>query len=74
MTGAVRLDREQGDAVRAQLGFEVDPRRVGPFGRRVIAFVENLVEDLEALVGQADLVGVGVDEQPRDLVRPMFGG
>ena len=47
---------------------EVGPRAVGPLGHGVVALVEQLVEDLQALVGQADLVGVGVGEQPRHLV------
>ena len=63
----VVVDREQGDPVGAQLGLEVDPGRVGPLGHRIVALVEDLVEDLEALVGQADLVGVRVRQQPRDL-------
>jgi hypothetical protein len=43
-----------------QLGLEVGPGGVGALGDRVVALVEDLVEDLQALVGQADLVGVGV--------------
>ena len=70
--GAVGVDGEQRRPVRPQLGLEVDPRRVGALGRRVVAFVEDLVEDLEPLVGEADLVGVGVDEQPGDLVGPVL--
>ena len=62
--GAVRVDGEQREPLAAQLVLEVEPRRVGALGRRVVALVEDLVEDLEPLVGQADLVGVGVDEQP----------
>ena len=69
---AVGVDREQGQVVgpRAQR-LEVGPRRVGALGDGVGALVEDLVEDLEALVGQPDLVGVGVRQQPG---RPWPGG
>ena len=53
---------------------EVDPRRVGALGDGVVALVDDLVEDLETLVGQADLVGVGVDEQPGHLPGRVLGG
>ena len=62
--GAVGVDREERHARRPHLGLEVDPGRVGALGDGVVAFVEDLVEDLEPLVGQPDLVGVGIDEQP----------
>ena len=48
---------------------EVGPRRVRPLGHGVGALVEDLVEDLEALVGQAHLVGVRVHQEPPDPVR-----
>ena len=63
--GTVRVDREQRDALAPHDRLEVGPRVVGPLGGGVVALVEDLVEDLQALVGQADLVGVGVGEQPR---------
>jgi hypothetical protein len=66
--GTVGVDAEQRHPGRPQLGLEVHPRGVGPLGERVGALVEDLVEDLQALVGQADLVGVRVDEQPGDHV------
>ena len=71
--GAVRLEGEERQAPGSQHRLEVDPGGVGALGHRVGAFVEDLVEDLEALVRQADFVGVGVDEQPGDLTRPMVG-
>ena len=45
---------------------EVGPHRVGALGEDPVALVEHLVEDLHALVGQADLVGVGVHQRPAD--------
>ena len=41
--------------------------RVGPLGDGVGALVQQLVEDLQALVGQPDLVGVGIEQQPGHL-------
>jgi hypothetical protein len=66
---AVGLEREGRDAVLALQRLEVDPRGVGPLRERGRALVEHLVEDLDALVGLADLVGVGVAQQP-----PAVGG
>ncbi len=63
---AVRVDGELGDAVLAHQRLEVGPHRVGALGQRVGALVEHLVEDLHALVGQPDLVGVGVHQRPAD--------
>ena len=71
---AVRVHREQGDAVSAHELLEVDPRGVRPLGDAVVALVEDLVEDLEALVGQAHLVGVGVDQQPGHPTAPVDRG
>ncbi len=62
--GQVVLDREERDPGRAHGRLHVHPRGVGALGRRVGTLVEDLVEDLQPLVGQADLVGVGVDQQP----------
>jgi len=36
-------------------------------GERVLALVDDLVEDLHALVRQPDLVGIGVHQRPVDL-------
>ena len=62
--GQVLLDAEERHAGRPHGGLHVDPGGVGPLGQRVGTLVEDLVEDLQTLVGQADLVGVGVDQQP----------
>ncbi len=61
----VVLEGEEGHAGRAHGRLHVHPGGVGPLGGGVLPLVEDLVEDLEPLVGQADLVGVGVDQQPR---------
>ena len=52
------------DAVFAHDGFEIVPRGVAPIGSAVSAFVDDLVQNLKALVGQPDLVGVGIGEHP----------
>ena len=62
----VSVDGELTDAVLAHQRLEVGPHRVGALGERVRALVEHLVEDLDALVRQADLVGVGVHQRPVD--------
>ncbi len=63
-----------GTSGAAQERIEVAPRRVRAFGDGVVALVQDLVEDLQPLVGQADLVGVGVSEQPRHPVFVVPGG
>ncbi len=71
--GAVRVDREEREPPVAHERLEVDPRCVGALGEGVVALVQDLVEDLQTLVGQADLVGVGVDEQPPDVALAGLG-
>ena len=60
----VRVDGELRDLVLAHHRLHVRPHRVGPLGDDPVALVEHLVEDLHALVGQPDLVGVGVHQRP----------
>ena len=70
---AVLVDGELRDRpVLAHHRFHVGPHGVGALGDDPVALVEDLVEDLDALVGQADLVGVGIHQRPADggLVRP----
>ena len=68
----VGVDREEWHRGAPHLGRHVQPGRVGAFGERIVAFVEDLVQDLEPLVGQADLVGVGIDEEPGGEIGPML--
>ena len=68
---AVGLDREQRHAVVAELSFQVDPRRVRPLGGGIVAFVQDLVEDLQALVGEPHLVRIGVHEEPGRVAGPV---
>ena len=63
---AVAVDRELRDGVLAHELLQVRPHRVGALGQGVGALVEDLVEDHDALVGQPDLVGVGVHQRPAD--------
>ena len=72
--GPVGVDREQRQPVAPHEGLEIEPGRVRPFGDRVVALVQDLVQDLKPLVGQADLVGVGIDEQPPHLARVVVRG
>ena len=61
---AVRVHGELRHAVLAHQRLEVRPDRVGALGEHVGLLVEHLVEDLHALVGQADLVRVRVHQRP----------
>jgi hypothetical protein len=58
----VSLDGEERNFGRPHGSLHVHPGCIRAFGGRVGALVQDLVEDLEALIGQADLVGVGVDK------------
>ncbi len=67
----VAIHGELGDAVLTQQLFQIRPDRVGALSQDVRLLVENLVKDLDALVGQADLVGVRIHQAPADdRVRP----
>ncbi len=71
--GAVGVDAEQRYARRAHGRLHVGPGRVGAFGHRVVALVQELVEDLQPLVGEPDLVGVGIDQEKGRPAAPMAG-
>jgi hypothetical protein len=60
----VAVDGELRDPVLPHQLLEVGPDGVGALGEHVRALVEHLVQDLDALVGQADLVRVRVHEHP----------
>jgi hypothetical protein len=66
------VDGEERHPGGAELGLQVGPGRVGTLGDCVVALVEDLVQDLEPLVGQPDLVGVGIEQQPRNLTGSVF--
>lgn len=55
----VGVHGEVRDPVLAHEFLQVGPDRVGAFGEYTLAFVEDLVEDLDPLVGHANLIGVG---------------
>ncbi len=63
----VAVDRELRDGVLPHQLLEVRPDAVGALGEDALLLVEHLVEDHDALVGQADLVGVGVHQGPADV-------
>ena len=67
------LDAEERHPRRPHRLLQIDPRGVGALGHGVGPLVEDLVEDLESLVRQADLVGVGVEQEPGHLARPVLG-
>ncbi|CAB4588356.1 unannotated protein [freshwater metagenome] len=68
------VEREQRNISVAQKTFEIGPRGVGPLGYRVRILVKDFVENLQALIRQPDLIGVGVRQQPRHLVGSMVRG
>jgi hypothetical protein len=63
----VGLDRELGHPVFPHELFQVMPHAVGAFREYPVAFVQYLVENLQALVGNTDLIGVRVHQSPADL-------
>ena len=71
---SMTVERKQRNVSIAKETFKVGPRCVGPLSHRVWIFVENFVEDLKALIGQTDFVGVGVRQQPRHLLGGMARG
>ena len=61
--GMLGLERVQRDAVCAHQGFHVGPGRVGALGQRIRPLVDLVIQDLEAHVGDADVVDVGKDQR-----------
>ena len=60
----VPVDGELRQARLPQLRLHVGPHGIRALGEGVSALVEDLVEDHDALVGDADLVRVGVHQRP----------
>ncbi len=71
--GAVGVDTEQRHLGRPHRRLHVGPGRVRTLRHRVVALVEQLVEDLQPLVGEPDLVGVGIDQEKGRPAAPMAG-
>ncbi len=68
---AVAVHGELRDTVLTQQFLQIRPDRVGTLGQDVRLLVEDLVQDLDTLVGQAYLVGVRIHQTPADdRVRP----
>ncbi len=65
----VALDRELADPVLTHERLEIRPDAVGALGQHVGLLVQHLVQDHDALVGQADLVRVRIHQAP-----PHVGG
>jgi len=63
----VAVHRELRDLVLPHQLLQVRPDAVGALGEHALALVQDLVEDHDALVGQPDLVCVGVHERPADI-------
>ncbi len=68
----VGVDRKERQSTCSHERLEVEPRCIRAFGDGVGSLVEDLVEDLKALVGETDFVGVGIGQEPRDLARAVF--
>jgi hypothetical protein len=60
----VPVNSELRDALLPQQRLHVRPHGIRPFGKGIPAFVDDLIQDHDALVGQGDLVGVGVHQDP----------
>ena len=61
---AVAVDGELRQAALPQLCLHVGPHGIRALGEGVLTLVDDLVEDHDALVGHADLVGVGIHQRP----------
>ncbi len=73
--GAVAVHGELGHVVLAHQLFEVGPDAVRALREDALALVEYLVEDHDALVGEPDLVGIGVHQGPADVTAvPVLDG
>jgi hypothetical protein len=70
---AVCINRKEWQVVLTHLGFEIGPGRIGTFSHSVVAFVQDFVQDLQALIGEADLIGIRVCQQPADHTVGVFG-
>ena len=64
---AVRVQGELRQPVAPHQRFQVAPHRVRPLGQNPVLLVQDLVEDGDALVGQPDLVRVGIAQAPPHL-------
>jgi hypothetical protein len=60
----MRVHRKKGNPSLSHEGFKINPGRVRTLGYGVGALIQNLVQDLQPLIGQADLVHIGVSEEP----------
>ena len=63
----VGVQGELGQPVASHQYFQVAPHRVRALGQNPVLLVQDLVEDRDALVGQPDLVCVGVAQAPPHL-------
>ena len=63
----MRVNRKKWNPALTHESLEINPRRVRTLGNGVGALIQDLVQDLQPLVGQADLVHIGVSEEPSHL-------
>ena len=52
------------DTAFAHEGLKVGPHGIGALGKRILDSVDHLVQDLHALVGCTDLIGIGIHQHP----------
>ena len=64
---AMGVQGELRHLVLAHQGLQVGPHRVRPLGQDPVPLVQDLVQDGDALVGQAHLVRVRVAQAPADV-------
>ncbi len=57
-----RLERVERDVSRPHQVFHVHPGGVGAFGQRFGTLVDQVVEDLQTEIGDADIIDIGEDE------------
>ena len=60
---AVGVDAEERQARGPHRRLHVGPGRIGALRHRIGPLVQDFIKDLEPLVGEADLVGVGIDQE-----------
>jgi hypothetical protein len=63
----MRIDRKKRNPPFTHETLKVNPGRLRTLGYGVGALIQDLVQDLQPLIGQADLVHIGISEEPSHL-------